>query len=236
MQTDFKAKYLDINTRATNYNTNYSNKYLKLDSSTYGGIHSYDTMSKTAQQFFTHKVVNHKLVSNMRSASFKWDTANKGQWQMSNIVNRRIKEDVVVDSFEAFKAKKFGFLPADIVDDEYIKDKLTTPELRRFIALEKMRGGRNVPKLQVELYRRGATAFAIVILTLIGVFIASRKTRGGIGLQLAFGILLAVFYILFDRFSSVFAGGGKLPPALAAWLPNIIFCFVALWLYRRAQK
>jgi lipopolysaccharide export system permease protein len=236
MQTDFKARYLDINTKANTGDGNFYNRYLKLDTNTYAGIKQYDTSSKMATQFFTHQIKNRELVQNTRSASFKWDTAAKGKWQLNSVVSRGINDDIVKDTFISFYSKNLGFGPADIKNDDYIKDKLTTPELKRFIALEKMRGSGTVPKLQVELYRRGATSLAIVILTFIGVFIASRKTRGGIGMQLAVGILLAFFYILFDRFSSVFAGSGKMHPALAAWLPNIIFGVVAIYLYRKAQK
>ncbi|MGZ5222036.1 MAG: LptF/LptG family permease [Chitinophagaceae bacterium] len=39
-----------------------------------------------------------------------------------------------------------------------------------------------------------------------------------------------------DRFSTVFATKSNFPPLLAAWVPNIIFSFVALWMYKRAPK
>jgi lipopolysaccharide export system permease protein len=39
-----------------------------------------------------------------------------------------------------------------------------------------------------------------------------------------------------DRFSTVFAVKGHLPPLIAAWLPNIAFSFVALFFYKKAPK
>jgi len=90
--------------------------------------------------------------------------------------------------------------------------------------------------MKVERYRRTASAFSVFLLTIIGVVIASRKTRGGSGLHLALGITIAALFILSDRFSTVFATKGNFPPLLAAWMPNIVFVFVAWWLYKKTPK
>jgi lipopolysaccharide export system permease protein len=66
--------------------------------------------------------------------------------------------------------------------------------------------------------------------------IASRRTRGGSGMHLALGIVIAAIFIISDRFSTVFAINGNFPPLLAAWLPNIVFSFVAFWMYRKTPK
>jgi lipopolysaccharide export system permease protein len=76
----------------------------------------------------------------------------------------------------------------------------------------------------------------VIILALIGGILASRKVRGGSGMQLAIGIVLSVLYILLGRFSLVFATKGNFPALLAAWLPNMIFAGVAYYLYRRAAR
>jgi lipopolysaccharide export system permease protein len=76
----------------------------------------------------------------------------------------------------------------------------------------------------------------VLLLTMIGSIIAGRKTRGGSGLHLALGIIIAALFILSDRFSTVFSVQGDLPALLAAWLPNAVFTLVALYLYIRAPK
>jgi lipopolysaccharide export system permease protein len=43
-------------------------------------------------------------------------------------------------------------------------------------------------------------------------------------------------FIFIDRFSTMFSTKGNLPPELAAWLPNIIFLFVAIYIYQKAPK
>ena len=99
-----------------------------------------------------------------------------------------------------------------------------------------MRGTEGLNALKVERYRRTATPAAVLLLTLIGVVIASRKSRGGSGMHLALGIVIAALFIIADRFSTVFATKGNFPPMLAAWLPNIAFAVVAWLLYRRTPK
>jgi lipopolysaccharide export system permease protein len=88
----------------------------------------------------------------------------------------------------------------------------------------------------VELYHRDATPFSVVIMTLIGAVISTRKVRGGSGLHLAIGLVMASLFVVMDKFAATFSVKGNFSPILAAWLPNLIFGAVAIWLYRRTPK
>jgi lipopolysaccharide export system permease protein len=126
--------------------------------------------------------------------------------------------------------------PSQIRPDKYFKDKLTTPALKAFIKLEEDRGTEGLNDYKVERYRRDATPFSVILLTIMGAVVATRKTRGGSGMHLALGIILAAVFVIMDKFSLTFATKGNFPPILAAWMPNIIFIFIGLWLYRKAPK
>ena len=56
------------------------------------------------------------------------------------------------------------------------------------------------------------------------------------GLHLGIGIGLSFSYILFQSISSTFAINGGMSPALAVWIPNIIYAFIAAFLYHKAPK
>jgi lipopolysaccharide export system permease protein len=56
------------------------------------------------------------------------------------------------------------------------------------------------------------------------------------GMQIGIGIALSFAYILFMRFSTMFAIRGGIEPIIAVWIPNIIFAFIALSLYRFAPR
>lgn len=165
----------------------------------------------------------------------EWDTL-KNNWRLLLIVQR------TVDSMHETVAEipvmnmELPMKPKDLSNDEYLKDKLTTPELAEFIKTEEARGREGLEAYKVEQYRRSATPFTVLLLSLIGPVIAGRRTRGGSGLHLAIGIIIAAVFMLSDRFSTVFAVKGDVSPMLAAWLPNIAFTFVAYLIYLKAAK
>ena len=75
-----------------------------------------------------------------------------------------------------------------------------------------------------------------IILTLIGMSLSSRKVKGGMGFNIAMGLLLSFSYILFDMVSSTFAISGATSPQIAVWIPNILYAFIAIGLYFKAPK
>jgi lipopolysaccharide export system permease protein len=237
LRAEFQSKHLDKNDPLKSRpelgcNTCF---YKRVDSNTFVGFRNYDTITKSARGFFMEKVRNNRVVYNLRAETIKWDTAVK-KWKLFNAAERHIDS-----SGERLIEKpalhiSISLLPYELIKDDYIKDKLTTPELVRFIKREELRGTEGLNALKVEWYRRTATPATVLLLTMIGAVIASRRTRGGSGLHLALGIVIAAMFIISDRFSTVFATKGNFPPLLAAWLPNIVFTAVAYWIYRRTPK
>jgi len=237
IHTSFKAKYIDANSsyEALTSGRRGRDLYMRIDSFTYAGVHGYDTLSKSGGPFFMNRIHGNMVTQNVRAESIRWDTATR-KWMLVNVTSRTINgltENMVT---EQTRLENFSFKPVDLKRDEYAKNKLTTPELDRFIRLEQLRGSEGLNDLKVERYHRDATPFAVLLLTLIGAIIAGRKIRGGSGVHLAIGFVTAALFIVMDRFSTIFSSKGNLPPMLAAWIPNIVFCFVAYYLYRKAPK
>jgi lipopolysaccharide export system permease protein len=109
-------------------------------------------------------------------------------------------------------------------------------ELNEFIESQKLGGSGRVAQFELEKYNRTASAFSIFVLTLIGVTIASRKSRGGTGLHLMLAVIVGFIYIFISRMTAVSAMNLGFPAYLAVWIPNVIFLFVGLFLYKKAQK
>jgi lipopolysaccharide export system permease protein len=236
LKNTFQATYIDDHSSQSKDGLTCSRCfYRRLDSVTYIGIKDYDTATKSAHPVFLQKIRNNRMFYNLRAQRMEWDTA-KRNWKLINVIERTIdsmKETVreIAEMHIDFKLK-----PAELTKDEYMKDKLTTPELVKYIKTEEQRGREGLEAFKVEEYRRSATPFTVLLLTLIGAIIAGRKTRGGSGLHLAIGIAIAAMFIIFDRFSTVFSIKGNIPPMIAAWLPNLLFSIVAFLFYRRAPK
>jgi lipopolysaccharide export system permease protein len=232
---DFEAKYIDVNSANSGGKTYLQNFYFRIDSFTYAGLRFYDTASKNGNNFFIQKFEGSKLSYNLRADGIQWDTASR-KWMLTNVTERWIK-GVSEDLKKSATLKtSYNFKPRDLRRDEYMKDQLPTPELNEFIQQERIRGSEMLNTLLVERYNRDAIPASVIILTLIGAVMASRKVRGGSGIHLAFGVIISVLYILFSRFSLVFATKGNFTPLLAAWVPNILFGLLAIYLYRRAPK
>ncbi|MEN8137187.1 MAG: LptF/LptG family permease [Bacteroidota bacterium] len=130
----------------------------------------------------------------------------------------------------------FTFLPKDLTPKEYIAETMTYHQLNDFIEEQEFRGSENLSAYLVENHRRTSMPASTYILTLIAVSLAYRKKRGGMGMNIAVGLLLMVLYIFFMRIADTFAIKDDFPPLLAVWIPNIIFGLLSLVLYNNAKK
>jgi len=109
-------------------------------------------------------------------------------------------------------------------------------ELNQFIKEESLKGTEQIVFHKIEKHKRMAFPFSTIILTLIAVAIASRKIKGGIGIHLGLGILIAFTYIMFMQISTTFATNSNLPAMLAVWIPNILYSIVCIYLIKKAVK
>lgn len=237
IRSNFQVNYLDRNDPSKHiyYGNCAACFYLRTDSNTFVGIRDYDTASRTARGIFLDRVQGDRLVYNLRAEGLTWDTLLR-KWKLYRVVERRLDSlGEKVTSHDTL-VLSLSLQPQELRRDDYLKDKLSTPALNRLIRREELRGTEGLDALRMERYRRSSGAFSILLLTLIGVVIATRKTRGGSGMHLAMGIIIAAVFIISDRFSTVFATKGNLPPLLAAWLPNLVFLVLAFRLYRNTPK
>jgi lipopolysaccharide export system permease protein len=233
---NFKAKYIDPNLGGSKEYYDHINHFFKVGNNSFAGIISYDTASRTSYNFFVHSFDNNnRLQKYLRSDVLRWDTVSR-KWQLENAVIRNVHtkgEDITelkkLDS-------SFNFTPRNLLTDDYTKQKLNNTELNEFIKQEKMRQSDQVNELVLEKHKRIAASIAVLILTIMGAVIASKKIRGGSGIHLVTGLLLGAMLILCDRFSSVFAVKGDLHPIIAAYIPCVIFSIYTYYLFIKAPK
>ena len=200
-------------------------------------INFYRKRDSTARNFRIEQFEGNKMIFMLKAITAEWK-GPPDKWRLSNYEIRTF--DGLSESFVVGRGKHIdttlNVSPQDFVDYADQQTMMTTPQLERFIALQRERGSGNLEKYLIELYRRTAEPFTIFILTIIGVAIAARKVRGGMGLHLAIGVGLGAIYIFLSRFSIVFAAGQSIPVFLGIWFPNIVFTSIAILLIFRAQK
>ena len=195
----------------------------------------YDNTTKTGVRFSLESFDDEKrLTSRMTAQTIKWDTLYL--WKAYDYVIRdfdgereRIRKGRQIDTMIPFEPRDFLIAKND-------HEKMTTPALSAYIERQKTRGVANIQSFQVEYHRRFAMTAAAFILTIIGMSLSSRKTKGGIGLNIGIGLILSFSYILFMTITQTFAVSGLTSAAVAMWIPNIIYTIIAVILYRRTSS
>ena len=113
---------------------------------------------------------------------------------------------------------------------------MTTPELVKYRNKEELKGNPTT-HIDITKYERTAYPFAAYILTVIGISVASLKSREGVGRNLVVGLGFGLIYIFFMKMTTVAAMNIGLYPIIAVWVPNIFFAFIAFYLfYNRIRK
>ncbi|ASZ14666.1 LptF/LptG family permease [Chitinophaga pendula] len=231
IRTTFENKYINSH---EDQRTMYD-KTTRVDSFTYVTFGSYDPNYKTGNNFTLEKVNGQNLNYKLMADRISWDSIAKG-WKLEYVSTRSINGLVEKWNSRQDTLLKIPLIPKELIEERNRQEAMTTPELVAFTKRQSLRGTEGLNTYYVERYRRTASAAAVVILTLIGGIIASKKVRGGSGLHLALGIVISASYIIFLQFSTVFSIKAGLNPIIAVWIPNVIFGGLAFYLYRRAPK
>ena len=224
--------------RNSKKNTSAENVQLQVGKGTVAYIQHYDDRYKRGYGFSLDKLEGKKLVSHMTAMEIQYDTIAdaKYHWKATNWKTRTLvglRERIVTGDV---KDTVILMEPTDLVYSKGQQETFTSPELLDYISKQTSRGSGNVVQYEVEFHKRIAMSFSSFILTIIGLSLSARKRKGGMGLYLGIGLGLSFGYIMLQTVSSTFAINAGTPPVLAAWIPNLIFAFIAYFCYRHAPR
>lgn len=198
-------------------------------------MQSYTARSDIGYRFSMEKFENGKLKSKLFSNYIRYDSTNN-KWTISNYYIRTFNG--LEETLETGRKldTTLNMKPEEFKSRDDIVETMTISELNDFINKAKLAGASNITSYIFDKNTRFAYPFSIFILTLIGISLSSKKAKGGTGLNIGLGLLLSFSYIIFMRFSQIFALSGALNPIFAVWIPNILYSFIAYYLYRIAPK
>lgn len=228
---DFRYTYLK-NNREIRQN---SNVFRQISDDEFLYVSNFNSVSKTAFNFTLEKFKEEKLEYKITANRLKWNEKDS-TYTMFNYQKRTVGP--LGDVLEKLEKKDtvFSFDLEDLTPVIYIAETLTLPDLVRFIDKEKARGNANINTYLVVLYRKYSLPVAAFILTIIAVAVSSMKRRGGMGVNLAIGIVIAFTYIFFDKIFGTMAEKSSIPPFVAVWFPNFVFGLLAIYLLRNAKR
>lgn len=229
---DFENRYVK-----SRRETGLADMHMQISPGVYVYMGRYYSFRESGDRFDIQKFDGKRLVSRLTARTIAYDTLS-ARWKLRDCVRWDFEADGVRHAItkEAVLDSTINIRPSDFKKERKSFEMMTSDELRSHISELEERNIGNTEEFAIELYKRRATPFASFILTLIGVSLSSRKTRGGMGKYIGIGLVLSFVYILFLTVSQTFAINGNMPPLLAVWLPNIVFGVVGVVLYVRAPK
>lgn len=210
------------------------NVHKKVAPDTYVYVSYYHEKNKEGQNFSLERIKDGDIVTKIHADRMVWIDSTES-WQLRRVQIRNIDGMEEELRFVPRLDTTFLLKPDDIFIVEQKAETMSLPDLIEYIELEEMRGSDILEQLYIERHLRFADPIAVIILTLIGFAMSSRKRRGGIALQIGLGLVICFTYIAM-RFVGYAIAGDNFPPWLAAWLPNLLFFPISIFLLRIAPK
>lgn len=233
-KNEFEAEYLS---RSKKQNlSNNIHFFISPESKIF--IKHYKNRDSTAQNFRLENYDSLGVLTDLIQAEKIAFKEAPDVWTLENYVKRgfnEMEESIVLGKSEKLDTT-LNFKPSDFVHYTKQMEMMTTSELKEYIKVENSRGLDNTKKYKIELQRRVADPFTIIIMTLIGMSVASKKVRGGMGLHLALGVVIGSAFVILSKFSKTFAENLSVSAEVGMWVPNVVFTGIALVLIFKAQK
>jgi len=226
----FKNKYIETLNKDLDRNI-----HMQIQPGNFVYLENFNNSNGLGYKFTLENIGENSLRYKLTADKIQWDSTEK-KWIIFNYFIRTIDSagEHIVSGNKMDTT--LNLYPEDLFIQKEDFEEMNLWELNEQIAKEDLKGSETAKVYAIEKHQRMASPFATVVLTIIGFALSSRKVRGGIGMHLGMGITITFTFILFMKISTTFATNGNLDPALASWIPNIIFGLIGIILLRIAQK
>ncbi|GIJ97145.1 membrane protein [Capnocytophaga stomatis] len=235
---------------ASKYYNEFYNKYLQGKSVTsvtdlynqfsendYLYVSSFNYEEKMGYNFSVEHFDGIHLKEKIMAQSIKWiENDSVKTYRLTDYVKRTVGENEDIIERKQTLDTLFTFEVDDLMPVEYAAESKNIFELNKFIERERMKGSPNLNLYLLVKYRRWGLMITAFILTIIGVAVSSVKRRGGMGINLAFGIVIGFVFVFFDRIFGTLAETSGLSPLMAVAIPNVIFFILAVYLLKSTRR
>ncbi len=227
----FKDEYMERLSQSAGHNV-----HVQIGKDEFVYVESFNIAKLFGYKFSWEKYEGNELKYKVMSDMLHHDTVAVNSWRIDPYAIRFIdgKDETLVKGRDLDTI--INLYPTDLYKMKEDFEEMDFFVLSDHIQDMKRKGSEGVKAYQVEMHTRMSAPAAVLILTLIGAALSCRKVRGGVGMHLGIGITIAFSYILFMQVSKSFAISGDLSPFLAAWIPNLIFCVLGIYLLIKAPK
>jgi len=209
--------------------------HIQVSPTVYLYLQRYDNNRNLGHKFTMERIENDSLKEKLSANQIEWNDSTK-KWRLKRWQRRVILPVGEEVTYGALMDSTLVIYPKDFQSQHRLWETLTLPELTDKIEEIQFRGLEGARIYQVEKYFRYTMPFTVFVLVFIGVIVSSRKSRGGTGLQIAIGFIISFIFIIFVITSRGVAEGGLIPPIIAVWIPNVVFSFVGMFMYKYVPR
>lgn len=228
---EFRFKYLKkgAKTRVT------SNIYNQLNKNDYLYVSSFDPARQIGYNFTLEHFNGDELAYKIYAANIRW-IEKDSTYRLTSYSKRTLEKGREIIETKRRLDTIFDFKIDDLTPVSYIAETKNMFELNQFIGEQRKKGASNVNTYVLVKYKRWALPISAFILTIMAVAVSSIKRRGGLGINLAFGIGIAFIYIFCDKVFGTLAEQSGFPPLWAVVIPNVFFGILGIYLLKNARR
>lgn len=179
---------------------------------------------------------NKTLKSRLVAKQASWDPASQ-QWTFLDAVEETYRDDeppVFHTHSEPLVVSGWSETPWQLVKPGMSAAELGVPDLTGWIDENARRGGFADPAPYLtQWHHRWALPFTCMVTVLLATPLAIHFSRRGAGGGVFMAVVLSALMLVSTNISLAMGESGTLRPAVAAWLPNLFFALLGLYLFRR---
>jgi len=212
-----------------------TNLFKKINDNEYIFVSNYDPIRKRGTNFSLEHFKDNKLKFKILSNSIRWIEEEKN-FRLFGYSKRFFDDDYEKHISRSRIDTIFDFKIEDLSPVTYKAETLTYSSLNKFIEKERLSGSVLINNHLLVRHKRWSLPLSSFVLTIIAVSVSSFKRRGGMGINLAFGICLGFVYIFFDKIFGIMVNKSTFSPAIAAWLPLFVFGLLSIYLLLKSKR
>ncbi|MDD5428829.1 MAG: LptF/LptG family permease [Candidatus Omnitrophica bacterium] len=194
----------------------------------------YDTEKKLLTDIIIHQHdKSQNLISKTTAQAAVWTGSS---WKFYKVITWKIDNSGKILSEPVFSEEKIIPIkerPRDFAYNEWHSEYMSYAELKNYIKNFRGTGTRLTRSLLVDLYQKVSFSVISLIIILIGAPFALITTRGGVMIGVGMSIAIGLLYYASIAISIAFGKAGILSPIMAAWLGNVVFGAIGIYLMNK---
>lgn len=157
-------------------------------------------------------------------------------WTFARGYVRHIYPDSTERAYQYERMRMTGIAerPEELLDSPREPDEMTYGEIERLAGMVRRSGG-DARELLVEQEQKLSLPVATLVVILLGAPLATSSKRGGTAYGIGVSLAITMLYILLFKIAGGLGEAGVMGPAVAAWIPNVLFFGAAVVLLSRVR-